>query len=59
MAIRIPEEELKTEFLIMENEIPLQNSGMFSGHVHQMCGDANKIYTSKGNIKAISQGNVK
>ncbi|XP_028401673.1 out at first protein-like [Dendronephthya gigantea] len=56
-AIRIPEEELKTEFLVMEKEIPFGNSGLFSGHVHQMCGDADKIYTSVENIKAIAQGN--
>jgi hypothetical protein len=40
----------------MEKEIPFENSGMFSGHVHQMCGDADKIYTSVENIEAISQG---
>lgn len=40
----------------MEKEIPLESSGVFSGHVHQMCGDADKIYTSIENIQAISQG---
>ena len=40
----------------MEKEIPFENSGLFSGHVHQMCGDADKIYTSVENIKAIAQG---
>ena len=40
----------------MENEIPLTTSGQFSGHVHHMCGDADKIYTSKENIEAIAQG---
>jgi hypothetical protein len=40
----------------MEKEIPLENSGILSGHVHQMCGNADKIYTSAENLQAISQG---
>jgi hypothetical protein len=42
----------------MEKEIPLENSGILSGHVHQMCGNADKIYTSAENLQAISQGKV-
>lgn len=43
----------------MEKEIPLETAGLFSGHVHQVCGDADKIYTSKDIIKSIAQGKVR
>lgn len=43
----------------MGKEIPLESSGLFSGHVHQVCSDADKIYTSEDIIKSIAKGKVR
>ena len=41
---------------MMGNEIPLKTAALFSGHVHHVCRNADKIYTSEDIIKAIGEG---